>query len=77
MTKNGIDPIHFANVMAKLAAWYEPDLAESDPSKNQDSPNLLRYLSTHPQTEERLPQSKHISRHRKTPLAARRPRGGF
>jgi len=54
MTKNGIDPIHFANVMAKLAAWYEPDLAESDPSKNQDSPNLLRYLSTHPQTEERL-----------------------
>jgi len=56
MTEKGIDPKHFYNIMMKLEAWYAPgtDPSESNPPEDEGSGDFLRYLSTHPQSAERL-----------------------
>jgi Zn-dependent protease with chaperone function len=59
MTENGIDPEHFYNIMVKLEAWYGPDASTADPSlskpaEDEEAGDFLRYLSTHPQSAERL-----------------------
>ena len=49
MTQSGIDPIHFRNIMQKLEDWY------TDQDEDGDAmPAIFQYLSTHPQTEERI-----------------------
>ena len=49
MRENGIDPIHFKNIMNRLDGWYQ---AKSE--EDEGSWGGLKYLSTHPATEERI-----------------------
>ena len=49
MTQGGIDPIHFQNIMQNLEDWY------TDQDEDGDAmPTIFQYLSTHPQTKERI-----------------------
>ena len=49
MTEAGVDPIHFRNIMQKLEDWYD----EQDQNANS-LPEVLKYLKTHPDTNERI-----------------------
>ena len=49
MTEAGIDPTHFKNIMLRLDNWYSEEIADEDRSTG-----VLKYLYTHPQTDERI-----------------------
>lgn len=49
MTEAGVDLIHFRNIMQKLEDWYD----EQDQNANS-LPEVLKYLKTHPDTNERI-----------------------
>ena len=51
MTEAGVDPIHFRNIMQKLQDWYS-DIEEDEESGAL--PAVFKYLSTHPQSDERI-----------------------
>ena len=51
MTEAGVDPIHFRNIMQKLEDWYS-DIEEDEESGAL--PAVFKYLSTHPQSDERM-----------------------
>ena len=59
MMTAGIDPVHFATIMAKIskASDSDPDAGKAD-SDEHTSTNLLEYLSTHPSTPERILQAE-------------------
>ena len=50
LQENGIAPNHFANILLRLETSRKIDLEES----RQTERNLYRYLSTHPETSERI-----------------------
>ena len=49
LAKAGISKTHYRNILQKLDQWYRDQSTQSD-----DGFSPLRYLSTHPQTAERL-----------------------
>ena len=50
MVDAGINPVHFRNIMQRLDTWYR----EEDEKATDSSKGLIKYLSTHPQTSDRL-----------------------
>lgn len=62
MMEAGIDPVHFSTIMEKISRDpdSDPDSDESD-SEKQDTIDLLKYLSTHPSTPERMLQAESYS----------------
>lgn len=61
MLEAGIDPANFSHIMEKISSDADADRPAVDaPDSNKDA-SLLRYLSTHPPTPERLSQAKRYS----------------
>ena len=79
MLQAGIDPIHFSTIMARISEHGDEKKAEDKPASGEappadraeDSETLLRYLSTHPPTPERMRQAAlYSARFKKTPSAS-------
>ncbi|MGB5259972.1 MAG: M48 family metallopeptidase [Gammaproteobacteria bacterium] len=63
MMEAGIDPVHFSTIMDKISS--EPENEAEDNASNsekRDDADLLKYLSTHPSTPERILQAEKYSR---------------
>ena len=69
MIAAGIDPIHFSNIMARISneMVHNTEQEDAGPKKTSDSDrkgeseSLLKYLSTHPRTPERIQQAETYS----------------
>ena len=62
MMEAGIDPAHFGTIMEKISSTPGDDAKDKEPgSDEKDEEDLLKYLSTHPTTPERILQAKRYS----------------
>ena len=69
MMQAGIDPIHFSRIMARISQEADEKTAKDgavpgkkpDAEPADDSDSLLKYLSTHPPTPERMRQAENYS----------------
>ncbi|NOQ78339.1 MAG: M48 family metalloprotease [Gammaproteobacteria bacterium] len=59
MTELGIDPLHFAHILARITL----DASSDDKKADAEQENMLRYLSSHPPSPERIEQAKLFSEH--------------
>ncbi|MEJ2609863.1 MAG: M48 family metallopeptidase [Candidatus Thiodiazotropha sp.] len=57
MAELGIDPLHFGNILKRITSDASSDDKKSDAAKE----NMLRYISSHPPTQERIEQAKLFS----------------
>lgn len=67
LSEKGIDTVHFYNIMKKLGAYY------GDQAEQEDGSTLLNYLSTHPQTQERLAMIQAYGSGKRPPEASSNP----
>jgi Zn-dependent protease with chaperone function len=63
MMEAGIDPVHFSTIMEKISSAAASDSESNELSSDErDDADLLKYLSTHPSTPERVLQAEKYSR---------------